>query len=55
LRIIKGSDGTRIEIFIDDLKDEQAKALMKVLGIEKPEDGNCDVLPVTTIEVEAGA
>ena len=55
MRIIKGGDGIQVEIFIDDLKDERAKALMKVLGIEKPEDGNYDVLPVTTIEVEAGA
>ena len=36
-----------IEIYFKDLKEEKQKELLKGLRIEKPEDANLDVFPIS--------
>lgn len=40
----------RVELFIGDLKDEAREAVLEMLGLEKPEDGNYDVVPFDIVE-----
>ena len=41
-----------IELYFDDLVPEKKKELLKAMGLEKPEDINWDVFPLTTIVME---
>jgi len=38
-----------LEIYMDDLTEEARERVLKFLGIEKPEDLNLDVFPLTTV------
>jgi len=38
-----------IEIYFDDLVPETKKEILKAMALEKPEDANWDVFPLTTI------
>jgi hypothetical protein len=52
LNVVETDKLVRVELFVDDLKPKVAKRLLQALGCEKPEDGNYDVFPLYTIEVE---
>ena len=41
-----------MEIYFDDLTEEAQKRLLECAGVEKPEDMNWDVFPITVIEFE---
>jgi len=38
-----------IDIFFDDLKEEKQQEVLKAFEIEKPEDMNWDVIPLTIV------
>ena len=40
------------DIFFEDLVPEKQKEILKFLNIETPQDGNCDVFPLTVISIE---
>lgn len=40
------------DIFFGDLVPETKKEILKFLEIKKPEDGNFDVFPLTTITLQ---
>lgn len=37
------------EIFFKDLKEDVQKRILEFLGLECPEDGNYDTIPIATI------
>jgi len=38
-----------LEIYMDDLTEEAKERVLNFLDIEKPEDSNLDIFPLTTI------
>ena len=42
-------DSGQVEIMLSDLIPEAQKAVMRVLGINSPADGNYDVMPLFTV------
>ena len=41
------------ELYFDDLTERAQKELLELAGVERPEDMNWDVVPVSTFEVYA--
>lgn len=39
------------EINFDDLKENVQKEILELMKLEKPEDGNLDIVPLTVIEI----
>jgi len=38
-----------LELYLDDLNEEAKRRVLEFLGVERPEDLNLDVLPLTII------
>ena len=41
-----------IEIYLRDLSEEKQKEIIEAYGIEKAEDANWDIFPITCIDIE---
>lgn len=41
-----------IEIYLDDLRPEVQEQILHALGMTSAQDGNYDVLPLFTIQIE---
>lgn len=39
----------RMEIYLDDLKEDKQEELLEGRGLESPEEGNLDVFPIAVI------
>lgn len=39
----------RMEVFLDDLVPEKQKEVLRLLGLDTPEDGNLDTFPLAVI------
>lgn len=42
-----------IDIYLDDLKPDIQMQVLQALGISSAQDGNYDVLPLFTIQIES--
>lgn len=40
-----------IEVFFDDLNEEAQKVFLEAQGIETPEEGNYDTMPIAVIPI----
>jgi hypothetical protein len=45
-------DGSGVDIFFSDFSPEAQEELLDLLGVESPEEGNWDVLPITNIPID---
>lgn len=52
MNIEKQNNLLKVEIFIDDLKPNVQKELLKAMNLNSPEEGNLDIFPLFTIEIE---
>ncbi len=58
IKILKGGEkmnvsivGGYIEVYFDDLNEEAKKMFLGAMGLDSEEDGNYDVVPITTIAI----
>ena len=41
-----------IEIMFDDLTDEARRAFLEFQGLDNPQDGNYEIVPLAVVELE---
>ena len=52
LSIMHGGENMTIEIYWDDLTEEKQNEIRKMLNMDSDDNGNWDIIPMASMEIE---